>query len=621
MLSGAKMRLTNGGATTYWTSDSLRPGRGSVSFLITTGGTASTLQLEADSAAFTGTISQFITKVYTGTVLGARRIYVRPSTGDDTRGAALATATATPLASLSAAAGHVRKGLGDQVLMAEGETTAAGLPTMDGLDGYSQVYPTAFQTYDPADPTNEAKIGRATSGRPIINTGNNTQVLISGRTNYVVIRGFDSNPGNVSGSIIQFFAGGGVSSDYLLIENNIFRYTQLTDSQGDDVQKGIHHIFRGNAIYGAWNTSANAHGIFEAGIINVTVEDNVFYHTGWKIGALRTDDKSIGGTVGDEAFRHSLYHQLTSDGTIRRNLIAQPCSTGLSIRGGTSCYGNVLLRCPTHINSGGGDNQDVHRPLGVILDIGYNLCIGNEYSATYPLIGGINNGNGRLGSQIHHNVFARSGAVSLGITFGTLSNYSMPSYIHIHHNREHLWAQSGNNYTITNTGGGTSIPTYDNNISSDPTTSENTNYLSSLPTTAYTEDSLAAAGGYTDYATLMAYAIAHPEAHPAQVLHPIGMAGYNIDLTNYATPVTLLDVALDDVTYATGTPQTGQIVGVMPNATLSATGLPTGFTINAEKRQWAWAGGSAGSTTTHLTQTLNIATNTPKTTDIGVTVS
>jgi hypothetical protein len=457
-------------------------------------------------------------------------------------------------------------------------------------------------------------------GRPVINTGNNSQSLGT-NWNYLAIRGLNWSPGNVSGPVVQVIGGGGATTNYLLIENNILAHTQLSTGVGDDVVKAKHHIIRGNSVYETWHSSANAHGIFASGIVSLTVEYNVIFRPGWN-GVDREANMAVGGTVGNEIFRHGLYQQVNADAIIRYNLIAEACATGLSSRGPQLTYGNVLLKCPIHMNTGGGDNFNVHRPNGVLMNIGYNLCLGNQYTSTAIREGGINTANGRLGTQVHHNAVARSIATVNGITFSTNSNLGLPSYSHTHHNREHLWANSGNNFTISEIGGGTSIPTYDNNISSDPTGSGNTNYLSDPPTTAYTEDNLAAAGGYTDYATLMAYAIAHPEAHVATVLFPIGAAGYEIDLTNIATPGELFDVALDATTFTLGSPTSGQVLGVLPGTTLAVTGLPSGLMIDLELLQWHWSGvGSAGSWTVHFTQTNSLTTNSGKTTDVGVTIS
>jgi hypothetical protein len=566
-----------------------------------------------------------------GDFTAARRFFVRPghASASDSHTSTQAQDPTTPMNTLAAALAYCERYRGDQILFAEGTTTAAGLPgsnALNGYSGFSAVYPFVIQTYDPTDALNEAKYGGATSGRPVINTGNNNQDL-TGTTNDppsgLAIRGFKWSPGNVSGPLISIFGSGGLASDYVLLENNILEYTQITgvgSSDGD--LRGYGWVIRGNAIYGPWSATSNAHGMFISDIFG-TIEDNVFYHTGWKIGATRDDDKSIGGVVGDEVFRHTIYQKMTCEMTIRRNLVAQPASTGFSSRGPQGTYHNVLLKCPIAINAGGDDSFNTIRPNGVLIDIGYNLCIGSEGPTTGTVrSGGINTANGRLGTEVHHNAIARSGRTSQSVLMATNSNYALPSYSHIHHNREHLFADSGNNFTISELGGASSIVTYDNNVSSDPTSGSNLNYLSDPPTTAYTEDSLAAAAGYTDYATMIAYAIAHPEAHVAQQLFTVGLTGYDIDVTAIATPVTLVNAALDTTTLHPGTPAEGFILGVMPGATLAATGVPSGMTLDLKRRYWRWDGtGSVSTPTIQFTQTLSTATNSGLVNNVGITIS
>jgi hypothetical protein len=486
---------------------------GTLDFTFTSGETSLVIQ---STSSFSGTIKVVSVNK---SVAAARRFFVRPghASASDSHTSTQAQDPTTPMNTLAAALAYCERYRGDQILFAEGTTTAAGLPgsnALNGYSGFSAVYPFVIQTYDPTDALNEAKYGVATSGRPVINTGNNNQDL-TGTTNDppsgLAIRGFKWSPGNVSGPLISIFGSGGLASDYVLLENNILEYTQITgvgSSDGD--LRGYGWVIRGNAIYGPWSATSNAHGMFISDIFG-TIEDNVFYHTGWKIGATRDDDKSIGGVVGDEVFRHTIYQKMTCEMTIRRNLVAQPASTGFSSRGPQGTYHNVLLKCPIAINAGGDDSFNTIRPNGVLIDIGYNLCIGSEGPTTGTVrSGGINTANGRLGTEVHHNAIARSGRTSQSVLMATNSNYALPSYSHIHHNREHLFADSGNNFTISELGGASSIVTYDNNVSSDPTSGSNLNYLSDPPTTAYTEDSLAAAAGYTDYATMIAYAIAHP---------------------------------------------------------------------------------------------------------------
>src|SRR6185437_1321028 len=123
---------------------------------------------------------------------GAKRFFVNSATGSDTNGCSAAQSASSPKATLASATNCLTNGEGDQVLIAQGTSYTAGLNVI-GASGYSPVYPTVIQTYDPADPTNEAKYGRATgSARPVLNTGGTVAqnfLLGSPSTKYVAVRG------------------------------------------------------------------------------------------------------------------------------------------------------------------------------------------------------------------------------------------------------------------------------------------------------------------------------------------------------------------------------------------------------------------------------------------------
>jgi hypothetical protein len=102
----------------------------------------------------------------------------------------------------------------------------------------------------------------------------------------------------------------------------------------------------------------------------------------------------------------------------------------------------------------------------------------------------------------------------------------------------------------------------------------------------------------------------------------VGLTGYDIDVTAIATPVTLVNAALDATTLHPGTPAEGFILGVMPGATLAATGVPSGMTLDLKRRYWRWDGtGSVSTPTIQFTQTLSTATNSGLVNNVGITIS
>ena len=455
---------------------------------------------------------------------GAHRYFVSSASGSDGNGCAAAQQPATPLRSIAAGAACVQAGNGDQVMVAEGTSYAEGLPNLDSRAGYSAAYPTVIQSYNPADPLNEATQGRAANGRrPVINTGANAQPLTCCATpgaSYLAIRGFDINPGNRPDMSVSLVG----SNNYVLIENNIFRYTALTFDKWNYAQ-ATSHVVRKNAFYGSWSPTAHAQGIYDNGTDNLVVEDNVFWHTGWKVGANRDDDPSIGGPT---MFRHSIYQQDTTNATIRRNLFMDPSATGCSCRGDTSISENVFIDNPLAIIAGLGDGYNTVRPNGVSIDIGYNAIIGDaDINSANPRGQAITTGNGKQGSSAHNNLIVRSRNVNGVNTYAfiTDANFAQPSYMSFDSNLVYQFSTT----TFYSNGGsypGQDFPTYTNNLWDTAASGTNTSSAGATYPNAYSEAQLFAALGCTDKATCAARMIETPEAGWAAKARALLWQGY-----------------------------------------------------------------------------------------------
>ena len=361
---------------------------------------------------------------------GARRLFVNSASGSDAAGCAGAVSPATPLKSIVAARDCITilAGAGDQIMIAEGTSYAEGLPNFDRRFGYSPVYPTAIQSYDPADPLNEARHGRATGARrPKVNTAGNDQSIlccsVEGANN-LAIRGLDIDPGDKPGMGMSFVG----QSSHVLIENNIFRYTTLSFDRYNS-PRSAKHIIRKNAFFGSWSPTAHAQGIYDSGTDALTIEDNVFWHNGWRIGASRDDDPGLGGPT---MFRHSVYTQTDTSALVRRNVFLDPAATGASVRGDITLSENVFIDNPMAVFAGIGNDYNVVRPNGVQIDIGYNLILGDaDLNAANPRGMAISTANGKPGSSTHHNLILRSrdpGGVNT-LTFNNQAIYNQPSYM------------------------------------------------------------------------------------------------------------------------------------------------------------------------------------------------
>jgi hypothetical protein len=359
--------------------------------------------------------------------LGARRFFVNSATGLDSYDCAAAERPSTPKRSIAAAVDciAVHGAAGDQVMIAEGTSYQEGLPNLSYRYGHSPAYPTAIQSYDPADPFNEARHGRASGDRrPVINRAGNEQVITSVMPGYshFAIRGLDWNAGDRPGLVVSFVG----TNSHVLIENNLFRHTTLTFDKGGGAF-AVKHIIRKNAFYGSWSQGGHAQGLYEDGAGEVTIEDNIFWHNGWKVGARRDDDPSAGGPT---MFRHSIYTQTGTSALVRRNVFADPAATGASVRGDVTLSENVFIDNPMAIFAGLGNDYNQIRPNGVSINIGYNLILGDEdLNAANPRGQAINTANGKAGSSTHHNLILRSrnpSAVNV-MAFNNQAIYNQPS--------------------------------------------------------------------------------------------------------------------------------------------------------------------------------------------------
>ena len=266
-----------------------------------------------------------------------------------------------------------------------------------------------------------------------------------------------------------------------------------------------------------------------AGTDGLTVEDNVFWHVGWKLGVSRDTDPSVGGPT---MFRHSIYQQLNSNAVIRRNLFMDSSATGCSCRGDTSIQENVFIDNPLSIIAGGGDNYNTIRPNGVAIDVGYNAILGDaDINSSLQRGGGITTGNGKPGSTVHNNLIARSRNPGSGIpaAFNNQAGFPQPSYADFHDNVEYQWSASGHvfwqdfgaypNMIFTTT---------NNNYWSDPASGTNLNIASWTAPNPMTSTQLFAALGCTDKATCAAKMVETPEVGWAVKARQLLWQGYGM---------------------------------------------------------------------------------------------
>jgi hypothetical protein len=470
---------------------------------------------------------------------GAKRIFVNSSTGSDNNSCTAAEAASAPKATLASATGCLTGGEGDQILIAQGTSYTAGLNNISGAGGYSPMYPTVIQSYDPADPANEAKYGRASgSNRPVLNTGGTVaqNFLMGGGTSgkYFAVRGLDFNPGSgVQLAEIRILPNTYGTPDYILFENDIFRYTMLgydnTASAGG--VRARKFIVRNSSFYGEWGD--HSQGLYVANVDGTTLEDDIWWHNGWKPGASRDDPQSSGGA---SFFNHPIYAQDDTRNTlVRRNVFIDTATDGGNLKGGGTYTQNLVIRCANAFAFGSGNSYSVDAPNGVVIEGAYNAVIGsNIVNSSSGAIGwGIHTNNGMQGnSAVHHNVLAMNDqstgyALMADASSDVTYNVALPNYTDFHDNVSYKWNPAGQSTQFM----ASSLlhATAENNIWDDPSLATNTNISSHTFPNAYTETSLLAALGYADETSFINDVINNPEKHVQRQGVLLMLNGYGVD--------------------------------------------------------------------------------------------
>jgi hypothetical protein len=465
---------------------------------------------------------------------GASRYYVNSSTGSDSNSCATAKNPATPKATLSSGLSCMVNGNGDQLLVAQG-TGGYTFPNYAVVSGFSPQYPTVIQSYDPADPTNEAKLGQATgANRPVVTS---SSFHIAGPSiNYVAVRGFEFNPGNVADAGVVNTANSTGTSNYLLFENDIFAYTALSfDMMANGTLRAQHIIVRNSSLYGEWSASSHAQGMYAAGVDGLTVEDCVFWHNGWNVNATRGSDPTVGGPT---KFNHPIYAQDTTGNTIvRRNVFIDSSTDGSGLKGGATYTQNLSLDNPIGVVFGGGNTYSIDAPNGVNIQASYNAILGGGGINTSPMDWGIETMNGAPGSLVHHNVLAYSSAMAgyglMADAAPDTTGVALPNYVAFQSNVTYQWSKSGNIQAIHMSSGTASISlihaTYTNNLWDDPSSGTNTNNSGHVFPNAYSEATLLAALGYANRTSFVNDLIRNPEKHVQRQAVLLLLNGYGVD--------------------------------------------------------------------------------------------
>lgn len=550
----------------------------------------------------------------------ASRFFVNSSTGSDSNTCTQAKSPATPKATLTAGEACATNGLGDQILLAEG-TSYSSFTMIGALGGASTTYPLVIESYNVADPTNEAKLGRATgANRPVILTSGMTGGFIqgNGQASYRAFRGlkFDAqNAANVAMNV--FAAGDGTVANYTLFENDEVAQAQLSfgGNAAAPARKGV--TIRMSAFHGAWGSN-RAQCLYMETTDGVAIEDSLFWHCGYKEGVSRSADPTVGGSDASGQ-SHAIYDQVdVANSVARRNVMIDNSTEAVNLKGGGIIHSNLSLNNPIVANNGGGNNATIDIPFGIYSDTSFNAALGsNQVGGTAGAAGwGIHTNYGRQGLAIaRYNILARSGFTNYtfmadapndvitsntGWTPPTVPA-NLPSYIAFSNDVGYLWTSSGSSEALGLSGG--NLPsihaTVSNTIWDDPTSGSNTNVGSASFANTYTEATLLAAlpGAYASETAAINDWIANTPSKGWETAPTLALAGYGV------TVPAASDLATD-MRITVGLANSGQFIGTVPNSTLTFSGLPACVTPDNGLRAWrATSACTAGSGTFSVTET------------------
>ncbi len=138
---------------------------------------------------------------------------------------------------------------------------------------------------------------------------------------------------------------------------------------------------------------------------------------------------------------------------------------------------------------------------------------------------------------------------------------------------------------------------------------------------ALTGTNLVAGTTATDYETATSHAITLREALAGASNTPRDTVLTVTVINQFEAPL-LAALALASASFILGSAASGIVTGATAGSAIVASGLPAGLTVNGSARTWTWTGaGSVGSATITLTETLADSANSPRATDLGVTIA
>ncbi len=376
-----------------------------------------------------------------------------------------------------------------QLFVCSGESYTATAPASNGWDsrsGLSVAYPFCIQSYERDDPWNKGKHGRAgihgNGARPFVSvnpTGTTIFGTYRGQGPYgrFALRGLHlwTAQSETEGRAVNQIG----SQIDILTENcrfeNVSIVQDFTTTNFPDDYIGTNIIVRRCVIDLQWGSaSGNGPSGTHNYATDATYEYNIFYHNGWKEGALRSASNNDGGSNGR---KHSLYLSNVRGSTsiVRYNVLIAAGYGGVSARGNVESYNNVAIDCPQAF-IGGGQVADwsTENPDGIVSKQHDNLVMGLETGNGGSMTSqGMQAGNAVAPSFAARNLFINGGPqkANLQAAIWIKSEYPLggpyaPCEVDVFENwlfdycdTIHLVQPGYDNLTINDLGGNSNSPT------------------------------------------------------------------------------------------------------------------------------------------------------------------
>jgi hypothetical protein len=259
----------------------------------------------------------------------SRIVYVSSSSGNDNNNGLSSGAAVKTIAKAKTL---MRNGMPDEMLLKRGDTWNESFGTWR-TSGRSEQEMQLIGTYGSGE-------------RPILNTGTSEGFLTAGGNpiNYVAItgvhfvaNGYTGSNGGYQTSAIRLIREG---HDYLIQDVEINGYKDNITIDGDGA--GVSDVIvRRSIITEAYNKGSvgngHAQGLYASGDTkNLTIEQNVFDHNGWK-----------DGVAPQTQYNHNIYVNTGASGlVVRGNIIARGSAHGVLSRAGGVIQDNLFVRNP-----------------------------------------------------------------------------------------------------------------------------------------------------------------------------------------------------------------------------------------------------------------------------------